>query len=233
MEVAKRLGAALDPWKETLPEGPILELGAGTGFFTQEVRKLFPTRALEVTDICREMISLNQSGSDPSPDVSYKVMDAEVWTPDANRYSLVCASFVIQWFENPARTLMHYIRALKPGGLMLLSFPGSDTFREWKKQAVELGLPYTGHQFPDTEQLVIQLSESPVQIDFHEEARVLSYRNPIQFFRHIKSVGAGTPQKGTSLSATDFRLLCRHWGREKATEVTWHLVFMAIKRDFE
>lgn len=41
-EVADRLIASLEPWRDILPPGPILEVGCGTGFVTQGLVDLYP-----------------------------------------------------------------------------------------------------------------------------------------------------------------------------------------------
>lgn len=231
---ARRLAASLKPWKWTLPPGPLLELGAGTGFFTRELINLMPERRIEVTDLSENMIRVCRQMTPESENLTFQPLDAEEWNPPEGKYALVSGNFVAQWFRNPALTLHRYVEALKPGGLLLTSFPGNESFPEWKDLCVDLGLPFTRNPLPDTEEIVVKLSTGGAQVDYYEDSHTIEFESSLNFFRHLKKIGAATSFTGRNkqLTSKQFRLLTQHWDREKspAIRVTYHLVFLAVKK---
>lgn len=234
-ETAARLGASLQPWRLTLPEGPVLEIGAGTGFLTAELIEILPQREIIVSDISDEMIAYCKSklSEISSDNLVFKQLDAELFNPEPDKYALIAGNFVAQWFQDPARTLGKLAEGLKPGGLLLTAFPGSDTFPEWRQRCRELGLPYTGNSLPDTEELVIKLSMGPARVDFYEDSRTVQFPDGLSFFQYLKRIGATSKLHDKQLSAKQMKLLINHWNQEKPgdLDISWHLVFLALKKN--
>jgi malonyl-CoA O-methyltransferase len=234
-ETAKRLAASLEPWRLILPSGPMLEFGAGTGFFSEELIKLFPDRELIVSDISDEMISVcrrkffGYNGNN----IRFSRIDAESHDFGESDYSLIAGNFVAQWFNDPAITLSKMVKALKPGGLLLTAFPGADSFPEWKKHSNTLGIPFTGNSLPDTEELVIKLSMGPAKLDFYEDTSAVEFDDAYAFFRHLKRIGASVKLHEKQLGIKKLRQLIDHWNRSAGDKVTvtWHLVFLVVKKD--
>lgn len=234
-EIADRLIASLRPWTDILPEGPVLEVGCGTGFVTEGLIELLPNRQIEVTDIAPEMVEFCRQKFEGSANLSFRTLDAEEIKAEPKTYAMTTSGFVAQWFRHPAITMGKFLEATKSGGLLLGSFPGNDSFPEWKEACRDLGLPYTGNELPDTEELVIKLSGGPVQVDFYEDTVRQHFDSSADFFRYMKNIGAGTQQGGRHLTPKELRLLIDHWD-EKAgdqVEVSYHVVFIAVKRNFD
>lgn len=233
-EVAGRLIASLRPWKETLPDGPVLELGCGTGFVTEGLIELFPERELYISDLSAEMLGYCRDKLGEQENVTYRQQDAEHLETDPETYAMTVSGFVAQWFRHPAVSLGRCLEATKPGGLLLASFPGSESFPEWKECCRDLGLPFTGNELPDTEEMVIKLSGGPVQVDFYEDTVKQQFDGAARFFRHLKDLGAGTQREGRPLSAREMKMLIDHWDNktEGNVEVSWHVVFLAVKRNY-
>ena len=232
-DIAKRLIASLDPWKAIIPPGPILEIGCGTGFVTEGLIDLYPNRAKEITDISSDMIEVCRTKFEDADNLDFYTQDAEELDPEESSYSLTISGFAAQWFKDPALTLGRMLEATKPGGLMLVSFPGSESFPEWKEKCQDLGIPFTGNKLPDTEEVAIKLSVGPAQIDFYEDTVTQQFKSAADFFRHLKQIGAGTRQDGRSLSPKELKMLIKHWDESEEGDITvsYHVVFMAVKRD--
>lgn len=234
-EVADRLIASLRPWTEILPPGPVLELGCGTGFVTKGLMELLPDRELEITDISPEMVEFCRKKLGDTGRTTFKTLDAENIDTGSEVYAMTISGFVAQWFEQPAITLGKCLEATKPGGLLLASFPGSESFPEWKEACRDLGLPFTGNQLPDTEEMVVKLSGWPVQVDYFEDTVKQQFESSADFFRHLKRMGASTQKKGRHLKATEMRMLIDHWDQktEGDIEISYHVVFVAVKRNYD
>lgn len=232
-EVADRLIASLKPWRDILPPGPILEVGCGTGFVTQGIVNLYPNREKVITDLSEEMVNFCRDRFQSAENISFQQLDAEQLEVDEPGYGMTVCGFAAQWFKDPALTLGKLMEATKPGGLLLASFPGSESFPEWKNYCKELGIPYTGNNLPDTEEMVIKMSTGPVQVDYYEDTVTETFPSALHFFRHLKSIGAGTRKKGRALTPAEMKMLIKHWDEQSKGDITisYHVVFLAVKRD--
>lgn len=234
-EIANRLIASLRPWRDIIPAGPIIELGCGTGFVTEGLVDIYPGRDIIVTDLSKKMVSLCRKKLQHHDNLSFEQMDAERPRVTEPHYALTISGFTAQWFKEPAMTLGKWLEATKPGGLLLASFPGNESFPEWREKCRELGLPFTGNELPDTEEMVIKLSMGPAQVDYYEDTVTQTFESAADFFRELKRLGAGTQKQGRSLTTKEFSMLVNHWDESTNEEVkvSYHVVFLAVKRDLE
>jgi len=230
-EAARQLGASLKPWRATLPAGPILEIGCGTGFFTRQLAELFPKRSLNVTDLSSSMIAQCRR-TVQHPHIQFYKMDAERELP-GNSYAMICHNFVAQWFKDPAYIMDKMLEQIKPGGLMLAAFPGSNSFPEWKNVCEQLSIPYTANPLPDTEELAVKLSLGTHQIDFYEKSVTQEFNEASQFFHMLKKIGATAQYNQQKLDISSFRKLISYWNRisPDRIKITWHVVYLAVKKN--
>lgn len=229
---AARLARSLDPWKYSVPTGKILEVGAGTGFFSKHLVGIFSEREIVISDLSENMLSLCKENINNFNNASFEIIDAENIDPHKDSYACITGNFVAQWFKDPAYTLGRLLEMLVPGGLFLMAFPGNESFPEWRNHCMELGLPFTANSLPDVNETVIKLSMGPHQIDFYEDNQTEAYDSALHFFRHLKSIGVSTSMKNKSLPASDFKKLLAYWDQNAGDviKVTYHLIFLAIKK---
>ncbi|MBO6524476.1 MAG: methyltransferase domain-containing protein [Balneolaceae bacterium] len=232
-KVAEGLIASVRPWKGTIPPGPILEVGCGTGFLSEKIIQEFPSREFTVTDASKEMLHFTQKRLNESDNLSFEVLDVDHLQNPEPKYALIVSNFTAQWFDDTAIGLEKLAGMLKPGGLLLTSFPGNHSFTEWYECCLELGLPFTANPLPDVEEVVVKLSLSPVQIDYYENDLYQEFNFSIDFFRHLKEVGADVSTTGKSLTAKQLKLLTDFWNNkvDNQIKVKWHVVYVAVKKD--
>lgn len=233
-QIADRLIASLEPWKAIIPEGPIIELGCGTGFVTEGLAKLYSDRQIEVTDLSENMVECCRQKFSDTSHLAFSQLDAEYPPHEAPHYALTVSGFTAQWFDDPALALGRWVQATKPGGLLLISFPGNESFPRWKKYCRELGLPYTGNTLPDVEEVVIKMSVEPSQVDYYEDTVTETFDSALDFFRSLKNIGASTQKEGRALSASEMSLLIDYWDSQSddPVQVDYHVVFLAVKKNF-
>lgn len=233
-QIADRLIASLEPWKAIIPEGPIIELGCGTGFVSGGLVTLYPDRPIEVTDLSPDMVEYCSQKFSDSPQLTFSQLDAEHPPHKEPHYALTVSGFTAQWFDDPALTLGRWLQATKAGGLLLISFPGNESFPRWKKYCRDLGLPYTGNELPDVEEMVIKMSVDSSQVDYYEDTVTETFDSALDFFKSLKNIGASTQKKGRALSASEMSLLIDHWDSQSdgPVKVDYHIVFLAVKKDF-
>lgn len=234
-EVADRLIASLKPWRDIIPAGPIIELGCGTGFVTEGLAALYPDRDIEAIDLAEGMIEFCNQKCFDYKNVCFYVHDAEQIPYDTPHYAMTVSGFTAHWFKYPAQILARWLEITKPGGLLLASFPGNESFPEWKNHCLELGLPFTANKFPDVEEMVIKMSLGPAQVDYYEDTVVRTFDSAKHFFEDLRNLGMVTRRQGRTLSVQERSLLIDHWDASAEDEVTvsYHIIFLAVKRDFE
>lgn len=232
---ADRLSKSLDPWRDWVPAGPILELGAGTGFLTRELIRMYPKRALVITDVSEELLEINRrKHADKHPNIEFRLLDAnDLSNEPENHYALITHSFMMQWVHPPEQGMIAQTKILKDGGLILCTFPGESSFSEWQEQCYRHGIDFTANHLPNPEKIGIALSFEPVLIDLHEDNERVQFKDALALFRHFKRVGAHTQLGGKQNSSGELRRLIKNWPINAAglVHLTYHMAFMAIKKD--
>lgn len=229
---ARRLAKSLEPWRFSIPAGPLLEIGAGAGRFTSHLVKLFPERSIKITDPDREAIAKHKSLFNHHPNLEWKVQDAEEERPAEKTYALICGNYAAHTFNTPATALSELCKSLTLDGLLLISFPGEDSFSEWRSSCLDLGIPYTGRPLPGTEPLVIHLSMGPVQVDFYEDQTTIYFDSFRQFLAQTSSATHNIQKEKRELTPDEMDLLNENWKKREDGKigVTFHNVFLAAKR---
>ncbi len=236
-KVAEGLFSSLLPWKNSLPDGDILEVGCGTGFLSELIIKEFPNREIFITDAAEGMLDycnqqLNEKGL-VLDKISFETMNVDKIQSSDQKYSLIISNFAAQWFSDTAIGLEKLSELLVPGGLLLCTFPGNHSFEEWYNCCLELGLPFTANPMPDVEEVVIKLSINPLQIDYYENDLYQEFETSMDFFRHLKEIGASNSVSGKTLTHKQLRLLTNFWNQKESekVKVKWHVVYLAAKKD--
>ena len=97
----------------------VLEIGCGTG--TTALRLAASTGRLLATDISAEMIAIAKEklASQPTPQLSFALADADVPMFETATYDRVLAFNVLHLISNLDQTLAMAAKALRPGGLFI------------------------------------------------------------------------------------------------------------------
>jgi malonyl-CoA O-methyltransferase len=204
-EAAFRLVSFIKKNIDKLPEGPVLEIGCGTGFVTREILPLYPDRKFLITDISQGMCEtcrdhLVNLGADSSR-IIFAVYDGESSWPE-NMFSFIFSGFTIQWFSDLEKSLSILASSIKPGGVFAFSFQADGSFTEWKNACRKLDIPFTANPLPSLDSVLEILSMPEYKLDVsHSECSIpVSYPSSADFFRALKRIGAGTMSSGEHLS---------------------------------
>lgn len=189
-EVGERLMERLDGL-QFQPEA-ILDLGCGTGVQARALSARFPGARLIASDLsgpmlkhargrrgwwkkCFEMIQANASALPLAED----------------SLDLVFCNLMLQWCEQPEQVFAGLRRALKPGGLLLLSTFGLDTLSELRQAwATVDSAPHVG-RFTDVQRLGTALTRAgfaePV---LDTDWLTTTYARPLDLLAELKGLGA-------------------------------------------
>lgn len=215
--MANQLARSLAEWKNKgLPSEPsILEIGCGTGALTQIVVNAWPSAKITAIDIAPEMIELASkrfrsahpgSRNRAADRLRFLQADIETWAAAAPESSvdIIVSNACFQWLSSPQKTLSQLRRMLRPGGLLLFTTFGPDTFREMHEAFNEVyrvnGLEPQRHglSFASPVQWEIMLQESGYssfncERSIHKE----KYASAKDFLYSVKGMGASTSEAVT------------------------------------
>lgn len=226
---AKQLMECLGLIHTPLVEGPILELGCGTGFVSQELLAKLPKRDFVISDISTSMLSIcAQNLQIPrSATVRFQMLDGEN-VEASELYSLIISGLTFQWFQDIGQALKQCLAALKPKGLLAVSLLGSKSFPEWHQCCAELQIPCTANPMPD----VYELERIEMKTLIYQEKVPQIYPNALQFFKSLKKIGAGTNLNEEKLTPSQMRRLINYWDAcsPDGIRVTYEVIYLIFQK---
>lgn len=225
---AQLLLAELAGQVASLPEGPALEMGCGTGLLSAGLAGLLPERECWFTDLSPVLLEVCRGRVGAAQHRHWQVMDGERG-PEQQGYALIISGMALHWFADWRGALRRWVGALRPGGLLACSFQEGGSFPEWRAQCDRLGLPCTANPFPALEEMRELLGSAGRCWAVRQGWRHASARD---FFRSLKATGAATPLKGEPLGAGVFRRLLGAWDQEypAGVEVTVSCGLAVVRR---
>ena len=178
-----------------LPPQRVVEVGCGTGLYSQLLLQAFHPQALTLIDLCPEMeplihelLSHPTGGTAPLTHLHFIAGDAEELPLPAGA-DLITSCSTIQWFEQPARFLQRCADALRPGGLLALSTFGAANLREIRT--------LTGHglHYPSLAEWQVMAPPTLEWQHLDEEEVTLWFPSPVEVLRHLKETGVTGTEK--------------------------------------
>lgn len=188
-DIAQQLAARIA--ELDLPSSPrVLEIGCGTGFLTQALSEIGLGGDWLITDIAPEMVERCRTRMENQPhqgQLSFAVLDGEHDTPVCQSFDLICSSLAVQWFDDTPAALTRMAEWLAPGGHVMVTTLGPDSFAQWRTAHVDEGVtPGTPH-FASIDRFAA-LNPTSLLVDDHIE----HHPDARSFIRSVKAIGAGT-----------------------------------------
>ena len=158
----------------------------------------------------------------------FAVMDGEApcFAPGAG-FDLICGNLAMQWFRNPARSLPGLAALLRPGGYLVFSTLGDQSFREWRRamQAHDL---FPGTTAYPSAKAWHDFLPSGGSSSIAETLIAVPHETALGFLKELKQIGAGTPDPGYGqLGAGRLRRVLH--GIAEPFTATYHLVFATYR----
>lgn len=210
-----------------LPPRPrVLEIGCGTGHLTELLAQHLPGARILATDIAPAMVHACRARLGGNPRIGFAVMDGR-HPAAAGPFDLVCGNLVAQWFDDLPTALAGLSALLAPGGVLLLSLPGSATFVEWRAAHAAHGLKSGTRILPSREACLAALPPGDNRIE--TERWRDTHAHGIDFLRALRAIGADTPAPGhLPLTPGQLRRVLRTLG--PAPRLTYELFYLTHRR---
>lgn len=228
-QVAQRLlEHLLSGIPEPLQVYEILELGCGTGGFSERVHQTFPQARLTLLDASEAML---QQAAQKNWSTSALMVraSAEHYQPE-QRFDLVVSNCAAQWFQDPVQDLRRYLQHLNPGGSLVFAVFVKGTLQEWHQclNAVYLrkGLPVQVHQ-----QGHLELADwkTWAGLSCVTDQWTLTYRDARTALRAIQMTGAAGTKVSPPISI--LREALREYDRRypEGVPVTYRALFAQVR----
>ncbi|MCM1519123.1 MAG: DUF452 family protein [Pseudoflavonifractor sp.] len=216
--VQRRIAARLfDLWRDAgLPRrgSRIIEIGVGTGLFT---RLYLPS--LEACDV--ELWDLAPCDV---PGCRVVICDAESSiTASDDKVDCIVTSSTLQWFADAPAFIANAAQRLRSGGLLVVSTFGPDNMSE----IVSVTGPSLRYHSLDN--LVAAACDFDV-VSACEERDVLDFPDAMSVMRHLKLTGTTGTVAGPSSATMARKLLRRYPSRDGVCHLTYHPIYLILKR---
>jgi malonyl-CoA O-methyltransferase len=164
-----------------IPQGPLLEIGCGTGFLSKEILKKYPERSYKGIDISDAMISHCREHLRGQ----FEICDGES-IRDENSYAAIFSGMALQWFSNPQDSIKRIRKALVKGGVFYFSFPNHQSFSEWGY--------FPLNPLPNPS-ILLNVFDNPVteELIFQE-----TFHHPLDFLKKMQRIGTGTSTRSAN-----------------------------------
>ena len=181
-EIANRLLQKLNPLK-LIPES-ILDLGSGTGIFTNLVSSKYSNAKTISLDFALNSITLSNA--------DFKVCANANQLPfKSSSIDFVCSNLMLQWIQDPSLVFKEVNRVLKPDSLFFFSSFGPDTLNELKSSWAVVDSGNHVNNFIDMHDLGDQLTGCGFQSPIMEMEKItLTYSEVEDLMLDLKSLGA-------------------------------------------
>ncbi|MEH6444062.1 MAG: malonyl-ACP O-methyltransferase BioC [Oceanospirillaceae bacterium] len=179
----------------------ILDLGCGTGFFSQRLASLFPEANLVCLDIAHGMLK-HARQSRKSEKMQWLCADAEAIPLQNNSIDLLFSSLAIQWCENLPMLFEEIYRVLSKDGMAVISTLGPASLNELRASWAVVDEKVHVNSFICIDSLIKQL---PVTLSLEickEQIRVVEYDKLGQLTSDLKNIGAHNMNVGESKGLT-------------------------------
>ena len=186
-------GKHLMPWLPNRNDLTVLDLGSGTGFFTDLLAGSY--QHVIGLDFSKKM--LNFAAENRNKNISWIEADAHKIPLQDNSIDFIYSNLVIQWCEPLDVAIDEMLRVLKPGGLIIFTTLVDGTLHELKSSWRQVDDDQHVIDFKTEEELSKLFNRDDANVLEHKcQDIVLEYQNVIHLARELKGLGANhLPQK--------------------------------------
>lgn len=195
-------GKNLMPWLPNRNDLVVLDLGSGTGFFTEILSSTF--KQVLGLDISTKMLMFAKSKR--SPEIFWLEGDAHKLPLQDNSIDLIYSNLVIQWCDPLETVISEILRVLKPGGLFIFTTLVDGTLHELKSSWAQVDSDKHVIDFMLESKIdkLFNTSKSTI-LDHKCQDIVLEYENVLHLAKELKGLGANYvhSQKNKGLAGKD------------------------------
>ncbi|MDF1655513.1 MAG: methyltransferase domain-containing protein [Coxiellaceae bacterium] len=163
-------------------QGPIIDIGCGTGLSTLALSQYFSANPIEAIDISSGLLQVAAQRLKKTA-VQIKQSDFDNHASYTNQYTLMFSNMALQWSTNLDSTLKLLHRHLLPNGLLAFSVPLPRTFEQLNQ--------VNKQTLPSHQNIIDTFEQSHWVLHYHEtKLWHETHKNTLAALQSIKAVGA-------------------------------------------
>ncbi len=180
-------GKHLMPWLPNRNDLTVLDLGSGTGFFTDLLASSY-SQVIGL-DISHEMLHFAKANRNDK--ILWLEGDAHKIPLQDNSIDFIYSNLVIQWFDPLDDAITEMLRVLKPGGLLIFTTLVDGTLHELKSSWKQVDDDQHVIDFKTVTELnTLFNNENGKLVEQKCQDIILEYQNVIHLARELKGLGA-------------------------------------------
>jgi malonyl-ACP O-methyltransferase BioC len=193
----------------------ILEIGCGTGLFSQYLPVSFPHAKILLTDIAPLMVQVCEQRFHTHPNIATACQDGEALVTPL-QFDLIVSSMTLHWFTDFYASMAELITKLNSGGQFIFAMLGENSLLEWRDVCESDSKCRPTPIFPSAEAMKKYFPDLSLQV----EVTPIAYADAYQFLKTLKSIGATAADiNHITLSPGRLRRLMRAFDRTKASDI--------------
>ena len=199
-----------------------LEMGCGSGFMTNQIKKLENFKKIHLIDISKKMISKAKENLSKE-NFSYQVADFDTFN-NYKIYDFFFSNMSLHWSENFSNFFFYLLSQMPTDSTFIFSIPTEIKFDfdslEINKNLFEELI----NTLPDTDFLEKKIDKK--KFNFFSKKKIFKekFKKPLDFFFNLKSIGANTNLKKTKTNIFFLRRM------NSEITINYNVSFMFIKK---
>ncbi len=200
-ELQRRIGNTLVNYLPSVPADIVLDLGCGTGYFTESLQATYPQSQVIGLDLAQGMVS---HASKHHAGHQWLCGDAENLPLTDNSIDIIFSSLAIQWCEDNKALFSEVFRVLKPAGHFVFATLGPNTLHELRRAWQQVDNFVHVNRFVDRDIIDQAISGAGFSSAYQtvEENIVLEYGTLKQLTKELKGLGAHNVNSGRQTGLT-------------------------------
>jgi malonyl-CoA O-methyltransferase len=218
----------------TQQNSTILDMGCGTGYCSQLLRKRFPQGTIVALDLALPML---QKARQHAATVQLVCADAASLPLQNGCLDLVVSSLTIQWCVDYAQFFAELQRVLAPGAHALLSSFGPATLQEVRCAWARVDEHTHVNSFTTAAELQLQAQQAGLSCTLESERLVEHHASLYTLSHALKGIGAHNMNRTQANGLTSPRMFRRAAGffaagAEDAASVpvTWEIYYLLLHK---
>lgn len=210
---------------ESLSVNTALEIGCGTGGFTEYLQSMFSSAIWTLNDLCEESVAIASRFAKGNTIVIAGDAEKISWT---SHYDLIVSASAVQWFRRPDAWIAAMANIQEEGGILFFTTFLPETLFEIRS------ITSKGLDYPTTDDWRVWLADYYDVVLIKDEEIVLTFDTPMDVLKHLKLTGVTatgnefwTRSKLEEFSVSYKKQYSEPDGRVK---LTYHPVYIACRR---
>lgn len=212
----------------------VLDLGAGTGYFTQQLKQHYPSAQITAADLALGMLQYARQHHLAD---SYLCADMEHLPLKANSVDLIFSNLAVQWSLNFEQTLLECSRILRPDGIFIFSSVLEGSLIELKSSWARVDDEIHVNQFRTRQQYESLCANSQLTLLSSHEKTYCSYYDELQLLRReLRDLGANHLHAGRRpylRARTQWQQLHSAYEQLRTPQglpLSWKIIYLVLKK---